>query len=158
MWRSVAIGVVLAGLLGGCSLDSRSGPVSGPNGLLKAQGKSSALGLLVADNSTVTIRTLKTGRPVKVVRTQTLRCSPPGGSVSDSVGACRALDDFLSHYRMRHRRPCFEGSHPKRDLVVEVYGRAAGKRVGTAVLTSGRCRFAERWIRDLRTVTGLPGT
>jgi hypothetical protein len=155
MWRSIAIGVVLAGVLAGCSLDSPSGAPSGPNGLLKAQA---ALSLLVADNSTVTVRTLKSGKPVKIVRTQTLRCSPPGGSVSDSVAACRALDDFLSHYRVPHRRSCFEGAHPKPDVVVEVYGRAAGKRVGVAVLTSGRCRFAERWIRDLRTVTGLPGT
>ena len=159
MWRSIAIGVLLVGLLAGCSLESQSGPVSGPNGLLKPQGRSVALGLLVADDSTVTIRTLKTGRPVKVVRTQTLRCSPPAGSVPHPVAACRALADFLFHYQLRHRsRPCFEGPRPKRDLVVEVCGRGAGRLVGTAVQTSGRCRFAARSIRDLRIVTGLPGT
>ena len=161
MWRSVLLGVVLAGVLAGCSLDAQGGPASGTNGRLGAlyEPNASSLRLLRGDKSPVTIRTLRGGRRVRIVRTQSLGCSPPVGSVPDPVAACRALRDFLANYRPpAGRRRCFAGSHPRPGFVVEVYGRAAGKLVGAAVLTTGRCRFGERWIRDLKTVTGLAGT
>jgi len=131
------------------------------NGTLRPlrERKSASLRLLLGAKVPVTIRKVKLGEPVKILSTETVDCSPPGGSVPDSVAACRALRDFLANYRpARERRACFAGSHPISGVLVEVYGHAAGRLVGTAVLVSGRCRFAVRWVRDLRAVIRTPQT
>jgi len=161
MIRIVLLLVGLCVVLAGCSWTGSGGASSGPqsfgeNGSLSPSREAKGNSLKALVNVPITVRTLKEGPnlPVKIVAVRHLRCSQPSVSA-----ACRAIRDFLLNYEgPSSRRACFGGSHLRLGYVVEVYGRAGGRLLGTAVLTSGRCRFAKRWVRDLRTVTGLSST
>jgi hypothetical protein len=156
MWRSVLLGVILAGLLAGCSLGGGSGAArqGGRVGRLREHGPLTAD---VAARTSVTIRLLEiTGGRVKVVRVQRLRCSPPNGSVADPAAACRALQDFVAHYHpdFRKARDRFCGRSANGTQIVEIFGKANGQRVGTSAISSpGKCRIGRRWMDDLRAIT-----
>jgi hypothetical protein len=152
MWRSVLLGVILAGLLAGCSLGGGSGAArqGGRVGRLREHGPLTAD---VAARTSVTIRLLEiTGGRVKVVRVQQLRCDPPNGSVADPAAACRALQDFVAHYHQYRNRFC--GRSANGTQIVEILGKVNGQRVGTSAISSpGKCRIGRRWMRDLRAIT-----
>ena len=152
MWRSVAIGVVLAGLLAGCSWTADGGGFSGGSGALYER---SPLNASEASRVPLTIRLLKqTTGHVQVVSTDRLRCSPPSGSVQDPAATCGAVQDLLRRYRGRRSyRKC--GQSPNASYVVEVYGRAQGKLVGFAVVDGGgNCLRGRRLGRDVGTLSG----
>jgi hypothetical protein len=152
MWRSVLLGVVLTGLVAGCSLGSAGG-AAGHNGQLGRLYEPRPLTADVAARTQLTIRLLEiTGGRVKVVRVQQLRCDPPNGSVADPAAACRALQDFVAHYHQYRNRFC--GRSANGTQIVEILGKVNGQRVGTSAISSpGKCRIGRRWMDDLRAIT-----
>jgi hypothetical protein len=108
MWRSVAIGVVLAGLLAGCSWGGASGAASSTHqaatnvvltvGVGDSEAKRSDVGTVVcpagAQCFAVALHNTTPTRWMLAARRR-LSCDPGGGDYSDAAGACRALADFL---------------------------------------------------------------
>jgi len=152
MWRNALLAAALAALLAGCSLGDHDGAAE-HHGRLGAVYELDRLTAADAESAPLTIRLLeiKSGR-VKVARVRQLRCTPPGGSVTDPVAACRALQDLLHYRRPRHERFC--GRNANGQQIVEIIGRVNGQRVGRALITKpGRCQIGPRWMRDIRALT-----
>jgi hypothetical protein len=145
MWRSVLLGVVLAGMLAGCSLGGGNGQ-SYPK-------------------LTLVVRVFKTttnGRQ-KVVGSWRLGCSPPSGPRSAVNGAwmnpkpgvaCQALRDYVKLRSPNRGCSCALPGVGSRSATV--VGVLDGHRVNaTLPEVSCRCGLSGRQVHDLQVVTGL---
>ncbi len=163
MWRSLAIGVFLAGVLAACSSSGTSNGdptgVQGVNGRVWVPEKTlHALTPQQAQSSRLTIRTLHVSRQgVGVGLRDTLSCDPPSGSVPDPSMACHALQDFLAHFRPKGGvRFC--GSRIRPHRVVEIWATVGSQKFGMAAIDQpGRCRLPRRLKDDLAAITGTSG-
>lgn len=145
MLRSVLLGVVLAGVLAGCSLGGGTGQ-SYPK-------------------LTLVVRVFKTttNGHQKVTGSWRLGCSPPNGPRSAVNGvwmnpkpgvACQALRDYV---KLRHPNRDCSCVHPRvGSASATVAGVLDGHRVN-ATLPEGSCRcsLSGRQVHDLQVVTGL---
>jgi hypothetical protein len=145
MWRSILPGVVLAGVLAGCSLGG---------------GTSQSYPKL-----TLVVRVFKMTayNHQKVVRVWRLGCSPPNGPRSAVNGvwmnpkpgvACEALRDYVKLRSPNRDCSCVHPPVGSRSATVE--GVLDGHRVNaTLPEASCRCSLSGRQVHDLQAVTGL---
>lgn len=138
MWRSVLFGFFLAGLVSGCSWGGNEGASSEPSASL-----------------TISVRAVDGGPGTSLVRTFTLDCNPPRGSVRNPAAACRALADYVAH----HPGPppislCSCQGVPLGTRLAVIRGTFNGLAV-KAELSSCMCGYSPRLVRDLHIVTGL---
>jgi hypothetical protein len=145
MWRSVLLGVALAGLLAGCSMGGSTGQ-SYPK-------------------LTLVVRVFKTttNGQQKVMESWRLGCSPPSGPRSAVNGvwmnptpgvACQALRDYVKLRSPNRACSCVIPSAGS--VSATVAGVLDGHRVNaTLPEASCRCSLSGRQVHDLQAVTGL---
>jgi hypothetical protein len=111
MWRSVALGVVLAGVLAGCNLGGGGG-ASQPSSVAPRP------------ELVISVQRFVNGSP-NTTR-YTLDCSPPSGTHPDPVAACRAVAAITQLGSRAHLGGCV-GVYPGPEVTVT--GTYAGRSV-----------------------------